>query len=132
MPKNRNFDHSVWLLLYSKPLDLRCMKWFKSTLCSDCYTKIYSFIVLNYGPKDWSSLQYWGCQNTVCEVCMQKSLFWDRLHSINSLSPATMFAVSIIAHVTKRSTHQSWLEVQCTTVRHMWSNCGITFSHWLT
>ena len=30
-------------------------------------------------PKDWSALQYWS-QKPVCEVCMQKSLFGDRLH----------------------------------------------------
>ena len=54
MPKNRNFNHSIWLILYSKPLDLKCVKWIKSMLCCDCYTKIkliYSFTVLNYGPK---------------------------------------------------------------------------------
>ena len=43
MPKNRNFNNSVWLILYSKPLDLKCMKWIKSTLCWDCYTKINLF-----------------------------------------------------------------------------------------
>ena len=73
MPENRNFNHSVWLILYSKPLDLKCMKWInplnaelnpichllallrahhilhisrirvKSTLCCDCYTKIKLF-----------------------------------------------------------------------------------------
>ena len=36
MPKNRNFKHSIWLILYSKPLDLKCMKWIKSTLLCDC------------------------------------------------------------------------------------------------
>jgi len=31
---------------------LKCMKWIKITLCCDCYKKlIYSFTVLNYGPK---------------------------------------------------------------------------------
>jgi hypothetical protein len=43
MPKNRNFNHSVWLILYSKPLDLKCMKLIKSILCWDCYTKINLF-----------------------------------------------------------------------------------------
>jgi len=43
MPKNRNFNHSIWLILYSKPLDLKCMKWIKITLCCDCYTKINLF-----------------------------------------------------------------------------------------
>jgi hypothetical protein len=83
LPKNRNVNHSVWLILYSKPLDLKCMKWIKSTLCCDCYTKInlFSYNASIMDSKDWSALQYWGCQNPVCEVCMQKSLFGDRLHN---------------------------------------------------
>jgi len=52
MPKNRNFNLSVWLILYSKPLYLKCMRWINSRICCDCYTKINLFFtVLNYGPK---------------------------------------------------------------------------------
>jgi len=52
MPKNRNFNLSVWLILYSNPLYLKCMKWINSTICCDCYTKINLFFtVLYYGPK---------------------------------------------------------------------------------
>jgi hypothetical protein len=40
MPKNQNFNHSVWLILYSNSLDLQCVKWIESTLCCDYYTKI--------------------------------------------------------------------------------------------
>ena len=52
MPRNRNFNLSVWLILYSKSLYLKCMKWINSTICCDCYTIINLFFtVLNYGPK---------------------------------------------------------------------------------
>ena len=45
-------NHSVWLVLFSKFLVFKCLKWIKSTLCCDCYTKIiYSFTVLNCGRK---------------------------------------------------------------------------------
>jgi len=51
MPKNRNCNHSTWLILYSKPLDLKCMKWIKRTLCCDCYTKINLFF---YNAQLWA------------------------------------------------------------------------------
>ena len=51
MPNNRNFTHSVWLILYSKPLDLKCMKWIKSTLRCDFYTKINLFF---YNAQLWA------------------------------------------------------------------------------
>jgi len=52
MPKNRDFNLSVWLILYSKLLYLKCMIWINSRICCDCYTKINLFFtVLNYGPK---------------------------------------------------------------------------------
>jgi len=51
MPKNRNFNHSVWLILYSKPLDLKCMKWIKCTLCCACGTKINLFF---YSAQLWA------------------------------------------------------------------------------
>jgi hypothetical protein len=40
MPKNQNLNHSVWLILHSNTLVLKCMKWIKSTLCCDCYNTI--------------------------------------------------------------------------------------------
>jgi len=33
------------------------------------------------GPEDWLSLQYWGCQNPVYELCMQKPLIADRVYN---------------------------------------------------
>jgi len=51
MPQNRNFNHSVRLILYSKPLDLKCMKWIKSALCSECCTKINLFF---YSAQLWA------------------------------------------------------------------------------
>ena len=51
MPKKRNFNHSLWLIVYSKPRDLKCMKWIKSTLCSDCCTKINLFF---YSAQLWA------------------------------------------------------------------------------
>ena len=51
MPKNWNSNHSVWLILYYRPLDLKCMKWIKSTLCCDCYTKINVFF---YSAQLWA------------------------------------------------------------------------------
>jgi len=51
MPKKQNFNHSILLILYSIPPDLKCMKWTKCTLCSDWCTKLFSFTVHNYRPK---------------------------------------------------------------------------------
>jgi len=51
MPKNRKCSHSIWWILYSKPLDLKCVKWIKSTLCCDCYTKINLFF---YSAQLWA------------------------------------------------------------------------------
>jgi len=51
VPKNWNFNHSVWLILYSKPLDLKCIKWIKSTLCSYCCTKLNLFF---YSAELWA------------------------------------------------------------------------------
>ena len=39
------------MILYFKPLDLKCMKWIKSTLCCDCYTKINVFF---YSAQLWA------------------------------------------------------------------------------
>ena len=38
------------MILYFKPLDLKCMKWIKSTLCCDCCTKINVFF---YSAQLW-------------------------------------------------------------------------------
>ena len=51
MPKNRNCNNSIRLILYSKPLDLKCMKWIKTTLCCDCYTKVNLFF---YSAQLWA------------------------------------------------------------------------------
>jgi len=66
MPKNRKFNYSVWLILYSKPLDLNAWNGIRIHYALIVVPKfIYYFLVLNYGPKDWSVLQYWECQNPV-------------------------------------------------------------------
>jgi len=81
MPKNGNFNHSLWLILYFKPLDLKCMKWIKSTLCSDCCTKlIYSFIVLNYGPKRLVSPAVLRMPEPCIRSMYAEMFFWDWLH----------------------------------------------------
>jgi len=51
MQKNRNFNHPVWLILYSKPLDLKCIKYIKSIFCSDCCNKINLFF---YSAQLWA------------------------------------------------------------------------------
>jgi len=81
MPTNRNINHLVWLILYSKPLDLKCMKWIKSTLCSVCCIKICLFF---YTTQLWTQNTGQSCSiedaGTLQKVSMQKSLFRDRLH----------------------------------------------------
>jgi hypothetical protein len=74
--KEPNFNPSVWLILYSKP-DLKCMKWIKSKLCCDCYTKINLFFtVLNYGPKRLVSPAVLRMPETCMWSMYAKIIFW--------------------------------------------------------
>ena len=79
MPQNRNCNHSIWLIVYFELLHSKCMKWIKSTLCCDCYTKIYSFTVLISGPKILARLAVLRMPRSLMGSISAKITFWRRV-----------------------------------------------------
>jgi len=76
MRKKRNCNHSILLIPDSKPLDLKCMKYIKSTLCSVILKLIYSFTVFNYGPKRLVSPAVLRMPELLMRSIYAKITFW--------------------------------------------------------
>jgi len=94
MPKIWNFNHSVWLILYSKPLDLKCMKWIKSTFCSYCCTEINLFF---YSVQLWAQNIGQSSVLRIPEPCIR-----------------SMYAeITFLKHTSLHLKGDDWTEGQC-------------------